>query len=202
MLVSGNARILVSENAILPSVAPYLNSLRAEKPEVFRHSLNVAYLVAEIILRNYTEDLSLSVEKDSLNDVIQGALLHDIGKLRLDNRILLKESPLNEEEIEEIRKHPLYGYQMLERDTSLSIVTKNIVLSHHERPDGSGYPYHIKDISNSVKIVSICDKYDALTENRSYRPKKDLYTAFKIILEEQDESDFDMLLLLASINDK
>lgn len=202
MLVSGNARILVSENAILPHVAPLLNQLRNEKPEVFRHSLNVGYLVAEIILRNYTEDLSLTVEKDSLNDVIQGALLHDIGKLNIDNRILLKESPLTDEEIDIVRQHPVYGYHMIERDDRFSVTTKNIILSHHERPDGLGYPNHITDINNSVKIVSVCDKYDALTENRSYRPKKDLYTAFKIIMEEQDSADFDMLLLLASVNEK
>lgn len=202
MVVSGNARILVSENAILPYIAGYLNQLRIERPEVFRHSLNVAYLVAEIILRNYTDELSLTVEKDSLNDVIQGALLHDVGKLKVDNRVLLKESRLTDDEIELIRQHPIFGYDLLNENSEISELTKQIVLSHHERPDGTGYPYHIKNLSNSVKIVSICDKYDALTENRSYRPKKDLYTALKIILEEQDEADFDMLLLLASINEK
>lgn len=202
MIVSGNARLLVSENAILPYIAKYLNQLRVEKPEVFRHSLNVAYLVAEIILRNYTEDLSLTVEKDSLNEVIQGALLHDIGKLKIDNAVLLKSSQLSSDDIDLIRQHPLFGYEMLKDDAEISDTTRNIVLSHHERTEGTGYPNCIKVMDNSIKLVSICDKYDALTENRSYRPKKDLFMAFKIIMEEQDEIDRDMILLLASVNEK
>lgn len=202
MIVSGNARLLVCENAILPQVAVYLNRLRSEKPEVFRHSLNVAYLVAEICLRNYiSDDLDLSIEKDSMNDTIQGALLHDIGKLNIDNRILLKQHALTPEEITELRNHPLYGYEMIKDDPVPDIV-KEIVLKHHEKSDGMGYPNGITEIRNEIKIVSICDKFDALTENRSYRPKKDIYTAFKILLEDQTYDDLDIFLLLASINEK
>ena len=94
MLVSGNARILVSENAVRSNIAPLLNKLRKQKPEVFRHSLNVAYLVAEIFLRNYTDDLSLNIESDNFNEIVQGALLHDIGKLQIDDRVLLKQAEL------------------------------------------------------------------------------------------------------------
>lgn len=202
MLVSGNARILVSENAVRSNIAPLLNKLRKQKPEVFRHSLNVAYLVAEIFLRNYTDDLSLNIESDKFNEIIQGALLHDIGKLQIDDRVLLKQTELTDADREEIKKHTVYGYNMIKDEDCFTDLAKQIVLMHHEKPNGTGYPHGTKNIPSEVKIVTICDKYDALTENRAYRPRKDLYTAFKIIFDEQDKEDLDMLLLLASINEK
>lgn len=212
MLVGENARVLVTENAIESNIAPYLNTLKRERIEVLRHSLNVAYLVTEIILRNYDEDLSIEVEKDSLNEVIKGALLHDIGKLQISNNILLKREELTDAEFEELRKHPIYGYESVKDDATLSKTVKDIILSHHEKPDGKGYPNHITDIPNSVKIVNICDRYIAMRENRSYRKKKDSYTTLKILFKEQmdvnnpildvDFEDFDIFLLLASVKDK
>ena len=202
MLVSSDARLLVSENAVIPNVAEYLNKLRKHRHEVFCHSLNTAYLVAEILFRNYSDNLSLIIKKKDWNNVVQGALLHDIGKLKIDNDILLKKSSLSDKEIEEIHKHTIYGYDIVKSDKKLSSMTKEIVLSHHERCDGTGYPNKVMDIPDYVKVVGMCDKYDALTENRSYRPKKDLFTAFKILMEEKSEIDFDMFLLLASISEK
>lgn len=202
MFVSNNARIIVSENLVLPQIAPFMNDLRQTRPEVFVHCLNVAYLVAEISLRNYNEDLFLPIERDSIHEVVQGALLHDIGKMEIDNAVLLKHEALTENEVEEIKLHPVYGYDMVKDNPDLSDLTKDIILSHHERADGLGYPNGVKDIKNEVKLVSICDKYDALTEHRSYRRKKDTYTAFKIIAQEQNLEDLDVLLLLASVEDK
>ena len=200
MLVSSDARLLVSQNAILPSVAKYLNRLNTERYDVFRHSLNTAYLVAEMLFRDYSDDLLIT--KNEWDDIIKGALLHDVGKLEIDNKILLKKSALTDKEIDEIHQHPIYGYNIVKDDEGLSDMTKEIILSHHERSDGSGYPNGKTDIPDFVKIVGICDKYDALTENRSYRPKKDLVTTFKILMEEQNEVDLDMFLLLASISEK
>lgn len=206
MFGNGNARILVGENMILPYIAPLLNTLHVEKPEVFRHSLNVAYLTAEIYLRNYIGDLSLGIEKSGIKNIIQGALLHDIGKLKIDNKVFYKESKLTKEEQDLLKKHPQYGYEMIKEDPNISEETKEIVLCHHERLDGCGYPNQKKDLSHSIRLVNLCDRYDAMTENRPYRPKKDIYTALRILKEEINsakiESDLDILLLLASIDER
>lgn len=206
MFISDNARLLVNENQIEPNIAPYLYRLKTERKEVHLHSLNVAYLVAEILLRDFKGELGELTEADKvpLNEVVQGALLHDIGKLKIDNAILLKDKELSSKEYEEIKKHPLLGYEMIKDNPQLSDITKQIVLSHHERADGKGYPYGITNIDNSIKIVNYCDRYDAMTEDRKYRAKKSVYTALRIlkdeIIETQNESDFDFLMLLASVN--
>lgn len=194
--VRTEARLIVSELLTEPVVAKYISQLKIEQPYTFRHSINVAYLVAEVCLSK--------LPTDNMKDIVSGALLHDIGKLKVPTAILTKPDKLTDEEFDQIKLHPIYGYRML-KEESISQLTKNIVLLHHEKPDGMGYPYHYKDdtIPKDVKIVTACDIYDALTENRCYRPDVNYssYDALKILAEKECIEDI-IYLLLALCPDK
>lgn len=109
----------------------------------------------------------LSLPSKEMNLLFYSSLLHDIGKIFIPTELLEKKETLSNVEFELIKKHVEYGYIFLP-DNMLEI--KNIILSHHERLDGSGYPYHKKDyeIPKLSKIIAIADSYDAMTSNRYY----------------------------------
>lgn len=199
-------RLLVSSIELDPSVTPYLQKLLAKRPEVYRHSVNVAYLAAEICCTTLRNDLKQYLsfditDKDTI-EIVKGALLHDIGKLVIPNKILNKSETLTPEEVSIIMTHSQKGYEMLsnDKDNKYSKTVLDIVKHHHEKLDGKGYPDHIKKIRASTQLVAFCDMYDALTETRAYRAKKSIFSAYKIINEEQ--LDNDLFLLLASCFDR
>ncbi|NHN31604.1 HD-GYP domain-containing protein [Paenibacillus sp. S3N08] len=101
--------------------------------------------------------------------------LHDIGKCRIDPEILNKPGRLTDEEFEEVKKHTLHGYQLI-KDSKMSEALAQAALQHHERYDGSGYPYQIKEakIQPLSKIVAVADIYSAMISSRVYQEKKDL----------------------------
>jgi HD-GYP domain-containing protein (c-di-GMP phosphodiesterase class II) len=106
-----------------------------------------------------------------LAHVRRGALLHDIGKMGLPDRILLKPGPLTEGEWEIMRRHPSYAYDLLSPIAYLRPAL-DIPYCHHEKWDGSGYPRGLKGerIPLSARIFAIVDVWDALTSERPYRP--------------------------------
>ena len=125
-----------------------------------------------------------------------GGLFHDIGKSMIDVKILCKNSGLTEEEYNVMKKHPEAGHQLVKDNPDLSALEKSIILYHHERPDGNGYPFsynynnYTGTVPKEVRLISICDAYSALTIKTPYReaysPKKALriiinsvYTPFK-----------------------
>ena len=97
-------------------------------------------------------------------------MLHDIGKIAIDEAILNKTGKLNEEEWVEIRKHPEIGYRILSTVNNMSEMAE-FVLSHHERWDGKGYPQGIsgEQIPLQSRIIGIADAYDAMISERSYK---------------------------------
>lgn len=99
-----------------------------------------------------------------------GGLLHDVGKRKVDHRIINKSSALSREEWEEIKKHPTYGKEVLDEIVTIPEETKLVVFEHHENFDGTGYPMGLKgdEISTLSRVVSIADVFDALTTDRSY----------------------------------
>ena len=130
----------------------------------YTHSVNVDIL--SVIL-----GVACGLRDDELRKLSQAALLHDIGKTCVPLEILNKPGPLDEEEWEEMKKHPLYGYNMLKDNYDVSSVTRNAILSHHENVDGSGYPRKLnsENIHLFAKIIHIADVYDALTTKRVYK---------------------------------
>jgi putative nucleotidyltransferase with HDIG domain len=112
----------------------------------------------------------LGVPASERNDMFRGALLHDIGKIGVPDAILLKPGPLDPAEWEEMRRHPQIGWNMI-RSIGFLKVPAEIVLSHQERFDGSGYPRGLRgeEIHLGARIFAVVDTLDAMTSDRPYR---------------------------------
>ena len=112
----------------------------------------------------------LGLAERELQDIIRGGILHDVGKIGIDETILNKNDKLTDEEFAILKLHTVYGARILEPVPHMSAV-RDIVLHHHERMDGSGYPEGLTgdQISLATRVVSISDIYEALTSNRAYR---------------------------------
>lgn len=144
-----------------------------------RHNVNVAVL-------SMLTAKSMGYKAEHLRDIALGALLHDIGKARVEPEVLQKPQTLSEEERLCVMAHPELGYEIVSSCKVLPYLSKQIILLHHEKLDGSGYPYGLKsiEIPEYVQIVTVCDMYDAMTTNRIYRQKMPAYQAIDILLAE------------------
>lgn len=116
----------------------------------------------------------IGLKKDDISKIHIAAHLHDIGKIGVPDAILNKEGRLTDEEFGYIKKHPAIGSEILSKSNKLSELS-DIVLMHHERYDGKGYPLGRKgvEIPIGARIISICDSIDAITSNRCYRKAHD-----------------------------
>lgn len=101
-------------------------------------------------------------------------LLHDIGKIAIDESILKKSEPLTEQEWNEIKRHSDIGYRILNASPEMTEIAQYI-LSHHERYDGTGYPRRLKqeEIPLISRIITVADAYDAMTNERAYKKTLD-----------------------------
>lgn len=140
-----------------PEVIYTLSSIRDKSDSTYSHSINVCAM--SVILA-----FKLKLPKLRIKDIAVGCLLHDIGftSITIDYYDLNIDT-CSEKELKEIRKHIIYGYTAVEKKEWLSQVSKDIILSHHERMDGSGYPFHIKEdrIKIGSRIAAVCDEFDS-----------------------------------------
>lgn len=135
--------------------------LKDEDEYTFKHSSRVAD-----VARAIGKTMQLCSADMELLD--EASRLHDVGKIRVDESILNKPGRLTEEEFSEIKKHSGHGYAIVNPKNS---VVANVVLSHHERYDGNGYPNGISgtDIPLSARIIAVADSLDAMASDRCYR---------------------------------
>ncbi len=122
--------------------------------------------------------------EEDANIIELSSPLHDLGKIGIPDHILLKEGALNADERSIMRKHPIIGYQILQNSPSKYLqMGGEIALAHHERYDGSGYPFQLKgdQIPISARIVAIADVLDALTSKRPYKEAWSMDKAFEYI---------------------
>ena len=169
-----------------------ITNMRQYDDSTYAHSINVA-LISNVLAT------WLGMSEKEIYLVSQCGLLHDIGKLKIPDTIIKKPGKLTEEEYNVIKSHPLFGQDLLsEKNFDPHIV--NCALMHHERCDGSGYPfgYDANKIDPYAKIVSIADIYDAMTSARVYR---DAVCPFKVIeqLEQEGFGKYDTGFLLTFI---
>lgn len=157
---------IVDELMSKPSLLVNMEDIRSVDDYLFYHSINVSVL-------SIITGISLGYTKDKLKDLGMGAMLHDIGKVKLPLEILNKPSDLTLEEYEIVKKHTNIGYEMLKESDDISVYSRYIALTHHEKFDGSGYPLGLKskEIHEFSKIVSIADVYDAMTSDRVYKKR-------------------------------
>jgi len=137
------------------------------------------------------------LEEWDLRNLKRGALLHDLGKIAVPDAVLNKEGKLSEEEWKHILLHPSIGADILQDLKSLKAVV-DIVLHHHEKLDGSGYPDKLKgdEITKESRIMAIADIYDALTTTRSYKKSMSPETAIRILQEEAQAGKLDSELVM------
>jgi len=152
----------------------WLTHLKKRDEYTAIHSVNVCIL-------SISFGRSLGLAKDELNVLGLGALLHDLGKMRVPLEVLNKPGRLTDIEFEIMRSHPGQGYELLKNDRNIPPEALDVVLGHHERLNGSGYP-HGRDESTIpyfTRIVSIVDVYDAITSDRIYHDGMSPHDALK-----------------------
>lgn len=133
----------------------------------------------------YAQSMALELGWDEyqLEALEFGAILHDVGKIGVPEKILSKNGPLDEEEWTEMRMHPVYGAHMIEGNPYLESALP-LVLHHHERWDGGGYPHGLagEDIPIGARMLAVADTFHAMTSDRAYRTAMSSEKAFEEIL--------------------
>ncbi|GLS25295.1 HD-GYP domain-containing protein [Marinibactrum halimedae] len=147
-----------NQNALL-----CMTRLRDKDRYLLEHSFNVSVLMG-VLAR------SVGFEGKKLHNLVTGALLHDIGKVRIDDEVLHKPGSLEPEEWEEMKRHVIYGEEVLRQIPGLAPEIIDICAQHHERLDGSGYPRGLigEHIPLHSRMASVVDVYDAITADRVY----------------------------------
>ena len=126
----------------------------------------------------------LNLAREDIKTLIHAALLHDMGKTRIPNELLNKRDKLSAQEFEEIKRHAIYGYELVRDNIEISEEIKDVILMHHEREDKSGYPLCTdgSNLSIYTKIVAVADVYDAMTSDRAYKKALTPFDAFEEFL--------------------
>lgn len=169
---------------------PYLSVLMNYVDWLYSHSINTALISGAIGTR-------LGYAEQRLRDLTVGALLHDVGQTVLPKSVLNKPSKLTEEEMVIMKNHCEMGASMLQ-STTLANISKTIILQHHEKKDGSGYPYGLSGVMilQESKIVAIAEAFDTATTARPYKDAKPAEAVLKEMVERPDLYDMRLVQIL------
>ena len=190
-----------TEEAFLYTITSLARAAEANDEDTGNHILRVAEYCAAISRRiGYSDEHAGIIARQSQ--------LHDVGKIHVRPELLRKPGKLTDEEMNLVKEHTLFGAQIIGNHPRLEIA-RTIALHHHERWNGTGYPYCLRgnDIPLDARIVAIADTYDALRSKRSYKPAFDHDTACRIILEgdlrtEPAHFDPDLLKVFKTIHSR
>ncbi len=161
----------------------WLTSLKKKDAYSSLHSVNVAVLTLAF-------GMHLGIRGQSLETLGLGALLHDVGKVRLPSKLLNKPEPLSPEEWTRAKGHAEVGVEVLQKSGGFSKEVLDIVGMHHERLDGSGYPNGLRgsDFPYAARIVALANAYDSLTTNRPYRSARPADEALQELYNQRESS--------------
>jgi HD-GYP domain-containing protein (c-di-GMP phosphodiesterase class II) len=164
-----------------------LNHIQQFDTDLFTHSLNVCVLA--LVVGKYQ-----GFSKMHLESLGMGALLHDVGEIRLPRNLLHKQGAFTAQERQLIQRHPQLGVALLSRADRIPEATLRIVAEHHERTDGSGYPAGLRsvDVAPMSEIVGIVDVYDAMLSQRVGRPALLPTEAVKTLYQRGLKGEFDL----------
>ena len=177
-----------ANKAYIECIHALVNLAESKDPYTKKHSIKVS---------NYAVLLAkhLKLPKEEIEIIKLAAILHDVGKLGIKEKVLLKSGSLNGAEYEEVKKHSAIGAEIIKPFRFFNDVIL-IIRHHHEKYDGTGYPDGLKgkDIPLGSRILAIADSYNALTSKRAYR---DAYSSGEAvnIMKKEDGSKFDTKLL-------
>lgn len=175
--IAGIVDLIVSDDATARS----LLAITSYDFYTYTHSVNVGVLSVML-----SKGLLGGSYAHDMHELGAGFFLHDIGKVRIDPAILNKPAGLTDEEMKTMRTHPFQGYKILRETNQLTEECRVIVMQHHERADGTGYPNRLgaNEIHLYGRICCIADVYDALTADRPYKQRLKPFEALKIMKEE------------------
>ncbi|HEX6972218.1 MAG TPA: HD-GYP domain-containing protein [Limnochordia bacterium] len=159
--IFGAASRIIDDILQQRDVLVHLTDIRALNDYTFAHSVSVCAL--SVVL-----GVHRGLSPGELRDLAVGALLHDIGKVRISEEIWNKPGPLTPDEFELVKRHPTYGFEILRRHPEFSVLSAHIAYQHHERENGSGYPRGLSgdEIHTFARITAVTDVYDALTSQQ------------------------------------
>jgi putative nucleotidyltransferase with HDIG domain len=169
-------RLLVADDERLDGIAQaFAGIVDAKSPWTYRHSDRACVIVMSLA----TE---LGCDLETVGELRRAALLHDVGKLAISNRILDKPGKLTETEFAKVREHPVVTARILERVPGFQPLAA-VAAAHHERLDGGGYPRHLRaaELTPAMRMLAIADVYEALTSQRPYRPAMSSAEALAVI---------------------
>lgn len=156
MELSQTADSIISNILEEDEIVEQIFDIRERSSDIYEHSVNICSLAVLVALK-------MKLEKDIAHDIAVGCLLHDLGLRYLEIPYTNQNmDELSKTELVEYKKHPVYGYAAVEKETWISNLSKKIILSHHESMDGSGFPLKLKEVPYEVKIVSVCDTFDEM----------------------------------------
>jgi putative nucleotidyltransferase with HDIG domain len=165
-----------------PDALISLSQIKGYDEYTYTHSVNVSVLATSLAY-------SMNYKRDQLLEVGIGGVLHDIGKMRVPESILNKPGKYTEDEFNIMKRHPEFGFAIVNEKKGISKFSKAIVIQHHERFNGKGYPHGLKgkEITEIGLISAVADVYDALTSNRVYRAAWTPQKALALIFQGCDE---------------
>ncbi|KLO22713.1 divalent ion tolerance protein CutA [Marinitoga sp. 1197] len=173
--ISKNKRLIQEIISLLGNISEFRDEITGN------HIIRVGK-ISKIIASKILKD------KNLIEDYYYAAQMHDIGKIGIPDSILLKPEKLTDEEYKYMKKHAEIGYKILKKiDDGFFDLASRIALYHHEKYDGSGYPYGLKgkEIPIEGRIVAICDVFDALVSERPYKKAFSIEKSIEIIIEEK-----------------
>ena len=183
---------VINEAVEIPHVYYLFQELYEKDEYTYRHTICVAVIAG--LLGKW-----LGFGQEKLRELELAGILHDIGKTMVPEYILRKPGKLTEKEYEEIKKHTVHGYQLI-RGTSLPDSISLSALQHHERENGTGYPFRLKgaQIHPIAKIIAVADVFHAMSSDRIYRNAEPFY---KVIAKMNEDvyGRFDPAILLVFI---
>lgn len=184
----GELDVSAVEKVIFPVIDCVLQStdamacvIRMKEADDYTYNHSLATSIWSVVFGK-----SLGFDKPNLEILGMGGLLLDIGKTRISRELLTKTGPLEPEELAELRRHVEYGVKIISETKSLSPKVGEMVRSHHERHDGSGYPERLRgnDIPVFGRIAGLVDTYDAMTSLRPFAPAQSTYNVMRLLVDQ------------------
>lgn len=185
---------IIEEAAKNPDIYYLFEEMQEKNEYTYKHNIGVGIIATYL-------GTKLGLSKESLSDLTLAAILHDVGKTRIPERLLEKPGKLTATEYDEIKRHTIYGYELLKSIPGIPPSIALTALQHHEREDGQGYPHKLKgsNIYYLLKIVAIADVFHAMSSDRVYHQAMPFYK----VIEQMNRDVFGKInpkMLLVFIN--